>query len=195
MNSNDTNDTSSDTGGNNGRGTAHPAGLSGREHETGNPHARLTVVEYGDYECPRCAQAEWATRHLVEAFGDRLRFAFRHFPDAAAHPHAELAAEAAEAAAAQGKFWQMHALLFAQSQHLKLATILRDAETIELDMTRFRGDLADHVYLQRVREHHAAGVRLGLRGTPCFFLNDRPVDVSFSLQNLENMVRAELGES
>jgi protein-disulfide isomerase len=174
---------------------AHPAGLSGRDHETGNPHAAVTVVEYGDYECPRCAQAERAVRHLLDAFGDRLRFVFRHYPDAEVHPHAELAAEAAEAAAAQGKFWQMHALLFDQSQHLKLATILHDAETLELDMARFHADLADHVYLQRVREHHAVGVRLGLRGTPCFFLNDRPVDVSFSLQNLENSVRAALGES
>lgn len=187
MNSNDSNDTRGNT--------AHPAGLPGREHETGNPHAKVTVVEYGDYECPRCAQAQSEARHLVEAFGDRLRFVFRHFPDAEAHPHAELAAEAAEAAAAQGKFWQMHELLFAQSQHLKLAAILHDAEALELDMTRFRGDLADHVYLQRVREHHAAGVQLGLRGTPCFFLNDKPVDVSFSLQKLEESVRAALGES
>ena len=175
--------------------SAHPAGLSSRDHETGNLHSTLTVVEYGDYECPRCAQAELEVRHLLEAFGDRLRFVFRHYPDAEAHPHAELAAEAAEAAAAQGKFWQMHALLFDQSQHMKPATILRDAEQLELDMTRFRADLADHVYLQRVREHHAVGVRLGLRGTPCFFLNDQPVDVSFSLQKLQNSVRAALGES
>lgn len=175
--------------------TAHPAGLPGRDHETGSLHAHVTLVEYGDYECARCAQAESAVRHLLEAFGDRIRFVFRHFPDAEAHPHAELAAEAAEAAAAQGKFWDMHALLFNQSQHLKAATMLHDAEAIELDMTRFKGDLDDHVYLQRVREHHAAGVHLGLRGTPCFFLNDKPVDVSFSLQNLENSVRAALGES
>jgi protein-disulfide isomerase len=175
--------------------TAHPAGLPGKDHETGNVHAHVTLVEYGDYECPRCAQAEAETRHLLDAFGDRLRFVFRHFPDAEAHPHAELAAEAAEAAAAQGRFWQMHALLFNQSQHLKAASIFKDAEALELDMTRFRADLGDHVYLQRVREHHAAGVRLGLRGTPCFFLNDVPVDVSFSLENLENSVRAALGEA
>ena len=86
----------------------------------------------------------------------------------------------------------MHALLFSQSQHMKAASILHDAEALELDMTRFRAELDDHVYLQRVREHHAVGVRLGLRGTPCFFLNDVPVDVSFSLQNLENSVRAAL---
>lgn len=177
-----------------GGDTLHPAGLPGQDHETGNVHARVTLVEYGDYECPRCAQAQSATQHLLDAFGDRLRFVFRHFPDAAAHPHAELAAEAAEAAAAQGKFWEMHRSLFTQSLHLKPVSIFHDAEALELDMTRFRADIGDHVYLQRVREHHAVGVRLGLRGTPCFFLNDKPVDVSFSLQSLENSVRAALGE-
>lgn len=171
-----------------------PAGLSGHDHETGNINARLTLVEYGDYECPRCAQAELVIHHLLQTFGDRLRFVFRHFPDAAAHPHAELAAEAAEAAAAQGKFWQMHTLLFSMPQHLKPASLRHFAETIELDMTRFTAELAGHIYLQRVREHHAAGERLGLRGTPSFFFNNALVDVSFGLEKLENLVREALGE-
>lgn len=171
------------------------AGLSAAEHVAGNPDAALTLVEYGDFECPRCAQAEPVARHLIAVYGDRLRFVFRHFPDGAAHPHAELAAEAAEAAAAQGKFWPMHALLFRQPQHLKPKALTQFAEEIELDMTRFHADLGDHIYLQRVREHHAAGVQLGLRGTPSFFLNDVPVDVSFGLDKLENAVRAALGES
>jgi protein-disulfide isomerase len=171
-----------------------PAGLSGQDHETGNKNARLTLVEYGDYECPRCAQAELLIHHFLETFGDRLRFVFRHFPDAAAHPHAELAAEAAEAAAAQGKFWQMHALLFSMPQHLTLASLTRFAEALELDMTRFTAELADHVYLQRVREHHAAAERLGLRATPSLFFNDALVDTSFGLDKLENLVRDALGE-
>jgi protein-disulfide isomerase len=175
--------------------SAHPAALAGTDHATGSLHARVTVVEYGDFECTRCAQAYPAVRLLLEAFGDRMRFVFRHFPDAEAHPHAEMAAEAAEAAAAQGKFWDMHAQLFEHSLHLSQKVIFHAAEAIELDMTRFRGDMADHVYLQRVREHHAAGVRLGLRGTPCFYLNDVPVDVSFSLEHLEHAVRAALGEA
>ena len=168
-------------------------GLSGRDHETGNLHARLTLVEYGDYECPRCAQAESVIHHLVETFGDRLRFVFRHFPDAAAHPHAELAAEAAEAAAAQGKFWQMHALLFSMPQHLALGSLTHFAKTLELDMTRFTAELADHIYLQRVREHHAAAERLGLRATPSIFLNNALVDTSFGLDKLEHLVRQALG--
>ncbi|HAT31256.1 MAG TPA: disulfide bond formation protein DsbA [Janthinobacterium sp.] len=169
-------------------------GLSAREHETGNLEAKLTLVEYGDFECPRCAQAEPLTRHLLDTYGDRLRFVFRHFPDSAAHPHAELAAEAAEAAAAQGKFWPMHAKLFRLPQHLEQDALTRYAEELELDTLRFVGDMRDHVYVQRVREHHAAGVRLGLRGTPSFFLNDTPVDVSFGLEKLEQAVRAALGE-
>ena len=175
--------------------SAHSAALEGADHATGNLHAPVTLVEYGDYECPRCSQAYPATRILLDAFGDRLRFVYRHYPDAEAHAHAELAAEAAEAAAAQGKFWEMHAQLFGRSQHLREAAIYHAAEAIELDMTRFRADLADHIYIQRVREHHAAGVRLGLRGTPCFFLNDVAVDVSYSLENLEHAVRAALGEA
>jgi protein-disulfide isomerase len=174
--------------------SSHPTGLSGRDHETGNVNASLTLVEYGDYECPRCAQAESVTHHLLETFGGRLRFVFRHFPDSAAHPHAELAAEAAEAAAAQGKFWQMHALLFSMPPHLKWASLVHFAEMIELDMTRFTAELSDHIYLQRVHEHQAAAKRLGLRGTPSFFLNNVPVDVSFGLDKLENLVRAALGE-
>ncbi len=172
----------------------HPAGLPGSEHEAGSVYSPVTLVEYGDYECPRCMQAQLEVKHLLDAFGEQIRFVFRHFPDAAAHPHAELAAEASEAAAAQGKFWEMHELLFRQTMHMSQAGIMRDAEAIELDMTRFRAELADHVYLQRVREHHAAGVHLGLRGTPSFFLNDVPIDVSFSLETLEKAVRFALTE-
>lgn len=170
------------------------SGLSSREHETGNPNAKVTLVEYGDFECPHCVRAVPVVRHLVDTYGERLRFVFRHFPDEAAHPQAELAAEAAEAAAAQGKFWQMHALLFRQPQHLSAKAITQFAEDIELDMNRFHNEMSDHVYLQRVREHHAAGVQLGLRGTPSFFLNDAAVDVSFGLDKLEHAVRAALGE-
>ena len=92
--------------------------LSAADHTQGNASAALTLLEYGDYECPACIQAEPLTRHLVEAFGRRLRFVFRHYPLVEVHPHAALAAEAAEAAAAQGQFWAMHHLLFTQAHHL-----------------------------------------------------------------------------
>ncbi|MDB5918461.1 MAG: disulfide bond formation protein DsbA [Massilia sp.] len=175
--------------------STNPPGLAASDHVTGNPAARVTLVEYGDYECPRCAQAQAAVHLLLDAYGDRLRFVYRHYPDVDAHPHSELAAEAAEAAAAQGKFWEMHALLFNDALHLGEETIVRDAATIGLDTARLRAELAGHVHLQRVREQHAAAARLRLRGTPGFFLDDVPVDVSYSLQNLEQSVRAALGEA
>ncbi len=169
-------------------------GLSAADHVAGSEHAGLLLVEYGDYECPSCVEAEPVTRHLTEVFGKRMRFVFRHFPLVEVHPHAELAAEAAEAAAAQGKFWPMHHLLFTRSPHLNLAELTRCAETIELDMLRFNAEMADRIYTQRVQEHRRSGERIGLRGSPTFFLNGTVVDVSFGLEHLELAVRAALGE-
>lgn len=170
------------------------AGLLAADHMTGAAHAGVVLVEYGDYECPACVEAEPVTRHLIEVFGKRMKFVFRHFPLVEVHPHAELAAEAAEAAAAQGKFWPMHHLLFTHSPHLKLAALTKCAETIGLDMLRFNAEMADRIYTQRVQEHRRSGERIGLRGSPTFFLNGTLVDVSFGLEHLEVAVRAALGE-
>ena len=169
------------------------AALDAKEHSQGNDDAALTLLEYGDYECPSCIQAEPLTRHLVEVWGDRLRFVYRHYPLMEIHPHAELAAEAAEAAAAQGKFWAMHHLLYRQPQHLKPKALSGYAETIGLAMLRFEAEMADRIYTQRVQEHRRAGELTGLRSTPAFFLNGRPVDVSFGLERLEDAVAAALG--
>lgn len=177
----------SDEGGN-------ETGLHGSDHVTGAAHAALTLTEYGDYECPSCGAAEPVTRHLMETFGDRLRFVFRHYPLLDVHPHAELAAEAAEAAAAQGKFWQMHHLLMSNQHHLTLPALAQYAEQLELDMNRFNAEMADRIYTQRVQEHRRAGDQLRLHASPSFFLNDTLVDVSFGLKRLESAVRAALGE-
>jgi len=162
--------------------------LSAAEHLLGNADAPTTLLEYGDYECPPCAQADPVTRHLVEIFGSQLRFAFRHFPLVEIHPHAELAAEAAEAAAAQGKFWEMHYLLFSAPHHLKLADLTKHAEKIGLDMTRFKAEMRDRIYTQRIQEHRRAGERSGVRASPTFLLNGTLLDVSFGLENLEEAV-------
>lgn len=175
--------------------TSQIAGLLAVDHSTGADGAALLLLEYGDYECPACSEAEPVTRHLVDAFGSRLKFVFRHFPLVEAHPHAELAAEAAEAAAAQGKFWPMHHLLFTHSQHLGLKALTSYAEQLELDMRRFNAEMADRIYTQRVQEHRRSGEKMGLRGSPSFFLNGKAVDVSFGLEHLENAVRAALGKS
>ncbi|MEO7106655.1 MAG: thioredoxin domain-containing protein [Rhodoferax sp.] len=169
---------------------ADAAGLSCADHMLGSKDAPVTLLEYGDFECPACAQAEPITRHLVETFGPQLRFVFRHFPLVEVHPHAELAAEAAEAAAAQGKFWEMHHLLFASPNHLTMNDLTRQAQVIGLDMTRFHAEMADRIYTQRIQEHRRAGELTGLRTTPAFFLNDKLVDVSFGLDKLEDAVYA-----
>ncbi|MBC7941428.1 MAG: thioredoxin domain-containing protein [Chitinophagaceae bacterium] len=173
--------------------TATPeAALAAADHVLGDPEAKLTLLEYGDYECPACIQAEPLMQHLVAAHTGRLCLVFRHFPLMEVHPHAELAAEAAEAAAAQGRFWPMHHLLFTQAHHLTPEALVGLAESLQLDMNRFNAEMADRIYTQRVQEHRRAGERSGLRATPAFFLNGQVVDVSFGFEKLEEAVRAAL---
>jgi len=171
--------------------TTGPA-TAGLEHVLGEPDAKLTLLEYGDYECPACVQAEPLLRHLLDIHPGRLCLVFRHFPLTQVHPHAQQAAEAAEAAAAQGRFWPMHHLLLSQAHQLTPAGLVGCARSLGLDMNRFNAEMADHIYTQRVQEHRHAGERSGLRATPAFFLNGKPVDVSFGLEKLGEAVQAAL---
>jgi protein-disulfide isomerase len=164
--------------------------LSAADHSLGDERASLTLLEYGDYECPACNQAEPLVQHLVKAHGKRMRFVFRHFPLVEVHPHAEMAAEAAEAAAAQGRFWDMHHRLFAHPHHLDAKSLAAHAEALGLDMRRYNGEMADRIYLQRVQEHRRAAEHTGARATPAFFLNGKAVDVSFGLDRLEAAIHA-----
>jgi protein-disulfide isomerase len=150
----------------------------------------VTLLEYGDYQCPACIRAAPFTRHIVKSGGRHLRFVYRHFPLMELHPFAEVAAEAAEAAAAQGKFWPMHHLIFTQTQHLTMPTLTACAALIELDMTRFKAEMADRIYTQRVQEHRRAGERDGVKKTPTFLLNGVPVDVGRGFDKLEVALRA-----
>ncbi len=175
-------------------GLGQITGLLAADHIAGSAHAELLLLEYGDYECPSCVEAEPVTLHLIETFGKRMKFVFRHFPLVEVHPHAELAAEAAEAAAAQGKFWPMHHLLFTRLHNLKRGALDQFAQMIDLDLLRFRAEMADRIYTQRVHEHRRSGESIGLRGSPSFFLNGEVVDVSFGIEHLELAVRAALGE-
>jgi protein-disulfide isomerase len=153
------------------------AAVAGFDHIQGDPHAHVTLLEYGDYQCPACIRAEPFAQRLVESGGRHLQFVFRHYPLMELHPMAELAAEASEAAAAQGKFWPMHHLIFNQTHHLTLASLTACAESLELDMNRFKAEMADRIYTQRVQEHCRAGEYDGVKSTPAFFLNGKPVDV------------------
>jgi protein-disulfide isomerase len=166
--------------------------VNGTDHQLGPHGAPVTLVEYGDFECPNCKQAAPAVKLLLERFQERVRFVFRHFPLEEVHPHALLAAEAAEAAGAQGKFWEMHDLLFENQNHLKATHLHSYAERLGLDMARYTAEMDDHVYLQRVREH-IEGARLsGVHATPTFFLNGTVHDVSFGVRSLFDSVQQRL---
>jgi protein-disulfide isomerase len=158
------------------------------DHLRGPASAPVTIVEYGDFECPVCRQAHGALEVMLPHFSNQVCFAFRHFPLRDPHPHAELAAEAAEAAGAQGKFWPMHDLLFEQQQHLDEQHMLGWAAKVGLDLPRYRNEMTDHVYLQRVQEHVQSGRRLGGRSTPAFFVNGAFADVSFGMQHLHEAI-------
>ena len=164
------------------------------DHVLGPASAKVTVVEYGDFECPSCGQAYPAVKMLLKRFGERVRFVYRHFPLVEVHPHAELAAEAAEAAGAQHKFWPMHDLLFEHQQHLKANNLRQYALQAELDLDRYDYEMKEHLYLQRVHEHIDGGANSGVRSTPGFFVNGAVEDVSFGLERLDKAVEAALGK-
>jgi protein-disulfide isomerase len=166
--------------------------VTAADHTLGPDHAPVTVVEYGDFECPNCKQAAPAVKLLLERFDQKVRFVWRNFPLEAVHPHALLAAEAAECAGAQGKFWQMHELLFANQDHLKPKNLHGYAEQLGLDMALYTSEMDDHVYLQRVREHIDSALKSGARGTPAFFVNGMIQDVSFGMHSLFDAVEAAL---
>lgn len=162
------------------------------DHILGPHTARVTVVEYGDFECPDCKRVYPAAQMLVQHFGHRIGFVFRHFPLTEVHPRAELAAEAAEVAAAQGKFWEMHAKLFEHQGHLTDKHLRDYAHDLGLDMTRYDAELGDHIYLQRVQEHIAGGKRSGVRGTPTFYVNGELLDASAGMEPLFKRIHATL---
>jgi protein-disulfide isomerase len=165
------------------------------DHIIGAEHAPVTVVEYGDFECPNCKQAAPAVKLLLQRFCEQVRFVYRHFPQETLHPHALRAAEAAECAAGQGRFWPMHDLLFANQDHLQGKHLRRYAEQLELDMARFDAEMDDEVYLQRIREHIEGGLRSHMKSTPGFFVNGTIVDVSFGLRALFDATEAALGQA
>ncbi|HKD54832.1 MAG TPA: thioredoxin domain-containing protein [Steroidobacteraceae bacterium] len=166
--------------------------LAPTDHVMGAPNAVATLVEYGDFECPNCKQAQPAVKLLLERFAGKVRFAFRHFPLEEVHPHALSAAQAAECAGGQGKFWQMHDLLFGNQLHLGMKDLHGYAEQLGLDMARFAAEMDDAVYLQRVREQLQSGLDSGVRATPTFFVNGRIQDVSFGLRALFDAVESRL---
>jgi len=161
-----------------------------RDHVQGSPEAPVTLVEYGDYECPYCGEAYPIVKELQRRVGDRLRFVFRNFPLTNAHPHAEHAAEAAETAAAQGedRFWAMHDRLYEHQRALDDAHLEGYAADAGLDVERFDREMEEGRYQARVREDFLSGVRSGVNGTPTFFINGVRHDDSYALEVLQAAV-------
>src|SRR5713226_9124654 len=157
-----------------------------RDHIQGPDAAPVTLVEYGDYECPYCGAAYPVLKEIQAQMGDGLRFVFRNFPITTSHPHAEKAAEAAEAASAQGRFWEMHDHLYEHQEQLTGEHLHAYAQGLGLDLKRFDQDLADNVYAPRVREDFMSGVRSGVIGPPTFihFINGVRYDGSHDLDSL-----------
>ena len=165
-----------------------------RDHRLGPNDAPVTLVEYGDYECPACGMAYPVTKMLTGHFQDRLRFVFRNFPLAQVHPHAEAAAETAEFAAAQGRFWGMHDGLFENQAQMGLSLFLALAEALGLSGSELADALASGRYRPKVREDFIGGVRSGVNGTPTFFINGRRHDDSFSYESLAAAISGGLRE-
>ena len=160
-----------------------------RDHVQGAPDAAVTLLEYGDYECPYCGAAYPIVKDVQAAMGDELRFVFRNFPITTAHPHAAQAAEAAEAAAAQGRFWPMHDLLYENQQRLEGEHLFAYADGLGLDTERFKRELEEHVHAERVHEDFMSGVRSGVNGTPGFFINGVRYDDSYDFDTLLGALR------
>lgn len=165
----------------------------GRDHVQGPADAAVTLVEYGDYECPYCGAAYPIVKEVQARMGDRLRFVFRNFPITTSHPHAEQAAEAAEAAAAQERFWEMHDVLYENQRHLEDEDLRAYAEQVGLDVERFGKELAEHAHAARVREDFMSGVRSGVNGTPTFYVNGLRHDDSYELETLLDALEAAAG--
>jgi protein-disulfide isomerase len=146
------------------------------DHVFGPAAAPITIVEYGDYECPTCLNAVPIVQEVRRRLGDRLRFVFRHFPQSSIHPHASIAAEAAEAAAEQGKFWEMHLALFEHQKELDELDFSHLALTLGLEIYRFETSRTKDSHRRRIAANFESGQRSGVHKTPTFFINGRRYD-------------------
>jgi protein-disulfide isomerase len=164
------------------------------DHIQGPDDAPVTLVEYGDYECPHCGRAYSIIKRVQKHFGKRLRFVFRNFPLSELHPHAESAAETAEFAGARGKFWEMHDLLFENQERLSGDLYLRLAEQLGLPIEALRKALEEDTYQARVRTDFSSGVRSGVNGTPTFFINGKRHDGPFDYETLVMAIQAQIGK-
>ncbi len=145
--------------------------VSERDHAQGSNDAAIVLVEYGDYQCPHCGRAYPIVKRIQEELGDQLQFVFRNFPLAKIHPEATKAAVATEAAALQGKYWEMHDIIFENQDQLDNDSLLDYARELGLDIAQFKRDMEDAALLKKVEADFESGIRSGVNATPTFFIN------------------------
>jgi protein-disulfide isomerase len=164
----------------------------GLDHIRGSINAPITIVEYGDYECPYTGMAYPVVQDIMKQFGDQIYFVFRNFPLNDIHPHAQHAAEAAEAAAAQGKFWQMHDHLFEHQKALDDNHLLEYAKKVGLDIDKFKNEMSEHVYAPLINKSLKAGIDSGVEGTPTFFVNGIRYEDSWDFDTFSSFLKENL---
>ena len=168
--------------------------VSERDHIKGKPGAPVTMVEYGDFECPFCGEAYYLVEQLLQDIGKEIRFVFRNFPLSQIHPHALAAAYAAEAAALQDSFWEMHSTLFEHQDALQDHHLVSYAYELRLDVERFIRDMASSSVRQKVQDDFWSGIRSGVNGTPTFFINGIRHNGSYDYGSLRAAVEQAAGE-
>ena len=164
--------------------------VTANDHVLGRPDAPVTVLEYGDYECPYCRGAARDVDEMLARYPDSVRFVFRNFPIAQLHPHAEQAAEAAEAAGVQGKFWPMYELLLQPASRLDLDSLLDYAAGLGLDLGRFRDEVTGQAYAGKIERDIQEGIRDGVNATPKFYVDGGRIDGKVPLEGVEDAIRA-----
>ena len=171
------------------------AGVSSEDHVRGSPLAKLTLVGYGDFACPECAKTYWTVKEIQKKMGARLRYVFRSFPQPEEYEQSEKAAEAAECASAQGKFWEMHDSMFESQGAQEWPQLSRHAVDLGLDLRRFRREMREHAHRAKIRAVRKAGVRQGVLQAPTFFIDCSMHDSGFGMATLLAAVQAAAGDS
>jgi protein-disulfide isomerase len=169
--------------------------VSVQDHVKGDLHAPVILVEYGDFQCPHCGAAYPIVKQIVKDYKEKMAFVFRHFPLAEIHPFAQAAAVASEAAANQGKFWQMHALIFENQHLLGLEMLLQLAESLKLDMKIFSHDFKDPKLFKKVEDNFESGILSGVNGTPSFYINGIKYNDSYDYESLTRAIDQAIKEN
>jgi protein-disulfide isomerase len=171
-----------------------PVIIEPRDVVVGNPHAPVTIMEFGDYESEACVQANEVVKEILEHYGDQVNFTFRHFPLTKIHQRAHKAAEAAVAAAQEGRFWEMHQALFANRRNLGIISLKSYAREAGVTSKRFLEDLMNGTYGWQVQGDLQEGLKLGVRDVPAFFINKKPFEGTWSTRNVKTYINALLQE-